>query len=74
MFGLGKKRSKFGRWLDRKGLHQNDVAKKAKVSTATMTRLCNETDHMPKISTWVKIKRALKSMGYDVDRENFFDM
>jgi DNA-binding XRE family transcriptional regulator len=74
MFGLGKGRSRFGKWLDRNGLHQNEIAKKAKVSTATMTRLCNESDHVPKISTWVKVQRALKSMGYDVDRDNFFDI
>lgn len=74
MFGLGKRRSKFGRWIDKNGLRQNEVAEKAKVSTATMTRLCNETDHVPKISTWVKIQRALKSMGYEVDRDRFFDI
>ena len=72
MFGLGKPRSKFGKWLDREGLQQVEVAKKAKVSTATMTRICNEQDHIPKISTWVKVERALKSMGYDVDRDRFF--
>lgn len=74
LFGLGKPRSKFGKWLDREGIQQVEVAKKANVSTATITRICNEKEYVPKISTWVKVQRALKSMGYDVDRNNFFDM
>jgi len=74
MFGLGKPRSKFGKWLDRKGLKQTEIAKKAKISTATMTRICDDSKHVPKISTWVKVERALKSMGHDVDRDKFFDI
>ncbi len=72
MFGLGKPRSKFGKWLDRKGIEQKDVAKKAKLSEMTLTRMCNDSGHMPRISTWVKVQRALKSMGHDVDRDKFF--
>ncbi|WHY01887.1 helix-turn-helix transcriptional regulator [Neobacillus sp. DY30] len=74
MFGLGKPRSKFGRFLDSKGIEQKEVAERAKVSEMTLTRLCNDKDHQPRISTWVKIQRALKSMGYEVDRDKFFDI
>ena len=73
MFGLGKPRSKFGKWMDRKGIEQKEVAEKAKVSEMTLTRLCNDKNHRPRISTWMKIERALKSMGYDVDRD-YFDL
>jgi predicted transcriptional regulator len=74
MFGLGKPRSKFGKWMDRNDISQKDVAERAKVSEMTLTRICNDNDHNPRISTWVKIQRALKSMGYDVDRDKFFDI
>ena len=74
MFGLGKPRSKFGRYLDRNGIPQKDVAEKAQVSEMTLTRMCNDKDHVPRISTWVKVQRALKSMGYDVDSDKFFDV
>jgi DNA-binding LacI/PurR family transcriptional regulator len=74
LFGLGKPRSKFGKWLDRKGIMQKEVAKKAKVSEMSLTRICNDKDYVPRISTWVKIERALKSMGYDVNRDKFFDI
>jgi transcriptional regulator with XRE-family HTH domain len=74
MFGLNKPRSKFGRFLDQKGIEQKEVADRAKVSEMTLTRMCNDKDHNPRISTWVKVQRALKSMGYDVDRDKFFDV
>jgi transcriptional regulator with XRE-family HTH domain len=74
VFGLGKPRSKFGKWLDRKGIEQREVAKRAKVSEMTITRLASDRDHNPRISTWVKVQRALKSMGYNVDRDDFFDI
>ena len=74
MFGLGKPRSKFGRWIDSKGIEQKEVAERANVSEMTLTRMCNDKEHSPRISTWVKVQRALKSMGYDVDRDKFFDV
>lgn len=74
MFGLGKPRSRFGKFLDSKGIEQKEVAERAKVSEMTLTRMCNDKDHSPRISTWVKIQRALRSMGYEVDRDKFFDI
>jgi hypothetical protein len=73
-FGLGKKRSKFGRWLDSKGIKQEEIRKRTKLGNGTITSLCNDDDYSPKISTWVKVQRALKSMGYEVDRDKFFDI
>jgi transcriptional regulator with XRE-family HTH domain len=72
MFGLGKRRSKFGSWLDRRGISQRDVAKKAKLSDQTISRLCNSNEESPKISTWVKVQKALNSMGYNADYDDFW--
>lgn len=71
-FELGKKRSKFGKWIDRNGIAQEDIRKRTKLGNGTITSLCNDSDYTPKISTWVKVQRALKTMGYDVDRDKFF--
>ncbi|MRX54715.1 helix-turn-helix domain-containing protein [Bacillus idriensis] len=73
LFDVRKPRSRFGAWLDRKGLTQKEVARKAKISEMSLTRMCSDRDYVPKISTWVKVERALKSMGYSVDRDKFFD-
>lgn len=64
--GLGKDRTKLGRYLDKNGITQSELAKAAKVGDMTISRLCNEKDYRPKISTANKIKKALKSLGYDV--------
>jgi predicted transcriptional regulator len=74
LFGLGKPRSKFGKWVDRNGIVQKEIAEKAKLSEMSVSRMCNEKDYVPKVSTWVKVQRALKSMGYEVDRDRFFDI
>lgn len=74
MFGLGKKRTKFGKYLDRKGITQSEVAKKAKVSNDTISRLCNESDYRPKISTVSKIKKALDKLGVSSPPDDYFGM
>jgi hypothetical protein len=73
-FELGKRRSKFGKWIDAKGISQEDIRRQTKLGNGTLTSLCNDKDYVPRISTWVKVQRALKSMGYDVDRDKFFDV
>jgi DNA-binding XRE family transcriptional regulator len=73
MFGLGKKRSKFGKWVDKTGLTQEEIAKKAKVGRTTISNMCKDPEYHPRISTWVKVEKALKSLGYSVKREDFFD-
>jgi hypothetical protein len=71
-FDVGKPRNKFGKWIDSRGIKQEDIRRKTKLGNGTITSLCNDKDYVPKISTWVKVERALKSMGYDVDRDKFF--
>ncbi|GGJ73224.1 DNA-binding XRE family transcriptional regulator [Anoxybacillus voinovskiensis] len=74
MFWLGKPRSKFGRWVDKVGLTQEEIARKAKVGRTTISNMCKDQNYNPRISTWVKVERALKSLGYYVKREDFFDI
>lgn len=71
MFGLGKKRSKLGKYLDKYNIKQSDIAEKSKVGDMTISRLCNEADYRPKISTASKVKKALKSMGHDLPDDYF---
>ena len=74
MFWLGKPRSKFGGWVDKVGLTQQEIAQKAKVGRTTISNMCKDPNYIPRISTWVKVERALKSLGYSVKREDFFDV
>jgi transcriptional regulator with XRE-family HTH domain len=73
LFGLGKKRTKFGKWLDREGITQLELEKRSNLSRRTISRLCNDETYRPKISTVTKIKRALKQLGRDID-DHYFDL
>jgi DNA-binding XRE family transcriptional regulator len=73
-FGLGKPRSKFGKFIDRNGISQMELAKKAKVGRNTISVICSEKEHNPRIETWIKLQKALKSFGFNVNRNDFFDM
>jgi len=71
-FSLGKKRrSRFGRYLDRQGITQSELQRKAKVSQGTISKLCNDEEYVPKMSTVTKIQKALKQLGKDVPDDYF---
>lgn len=72
-FGLGKQRSKFGKWIDRKGLTQQEIADKAEVGRTTLSNMCSDPKYSPRIETWIKIEKALKSLGFHVKRDDFFN-
>ncbi len=74
MFGLGKSRTKFGKWLDREGLTQIEIEREADLGRATISKLCNDKHYRPKIETVTKIKRAIKKLGRDVPPDNYFGM
>ncbi|MBO0962454.1 LacI family DNA-binding transcriptional regulator [Neobacillus sp. MM2021_6] len=71
MFGIGKKRSTFGKWLDKRDITQGELAKKAGVGDMTISRICNDDNYIPKRETEVKIKKALKQLGQDAP-DNLF--
>ena len=73
MFGLGKRRTKFGRWLDRQGITQHEIEQKAKLGRATVSRLCNDEEYTPKYSTEVKLRRALDKLGLRLP-DDYFDV
>ncbi len=72
MFGLGKPRTKFGKWIDKHGIKQIDLEKKTKLSRGVISRLCNEKDHEPTFRTISKVKKALKELGHDLDKNRFW--
>lgn len=44
MYGLGKGRSKLGRFVDKNGISHGELVKKSGVSKDTVTKACNEED------------------------------
>jgi transcriptional regulator with XRE-family HTH domain len=70
-FNVGKKRTRFGKWLDREGITQIELEEKAKLSRRTISRLCNDNTYRPKYVTITKIRKALRQIGKDVPDDYF---
>jgi putative transcriptional regulator len=74
LFGLGKKRSRFGKYLDRHSISQQDVSNESGVSKSTISRLCQPDETEPTISVAKRIVKALKKFDSEVDYKDFWDM
>lgn len=74
MLGLGKKRSKFGKWVDRNDIKQIDLEKAAGLSRGKISKLCNDKRYKPKYPTIHKIKKALSDMGKNIREDDFWNM
>ncbi|MCM2535785.1 helix-turn-helix domain-containing protein [Neobacillus pocheonensis] len=75
MFGLGKKRSKLGKWLDGRGISQTGLANKARVSRNTINDLAaGDTNRAPTTRTISKIVKALREVNSTVKSDDFFDI
>lgn len=44
MFGLGKPRSRFGKYVDKNGISHGELVKKSGVSKDTVTKACSDDD------------------------------
>ncbi|WCK53816.1 helix-turn-helix transcriptional regulator [Aneurinibacillus sp. Ricciae_BoGa-3] len=73
-FGLGKKRSKLGKWLDRRGISQQELEKRSGVSRGTISRLCSDDANTPNFKNAKKIISALKTLDSGVDYDDFWSM
>lgn len=73
-FGLGKRRSKLGRWLDQHGVAQLELEKESGLSRGTVSKLCSDEDYTPKITTAKKVINVLKKLDQSVDYKHFWDM
>jgi hypothetical protein len=66
--GLGKPRTRFGRWMDKNGVKQGELP----VSKNTATRLCNDQNYSPYEETVLTIISYLRGRGFDVRASDFW--
>lgn len=73
VYGLGKNRSKFGRYLDGKGITQEEIVKGG-LSRNAVSRLCSGDQDPEKLHLDSKIKAVsvLRRLGYDVRISDFW--
>jgi len=74
MFGLGKPRSRFGKWLDRNGITQEELSRESGVNKSTISRICSGDAFKPSIRSAAKIIKALRNRGKDVTMDDFWSM
>jgi transcriptional regulator with XRE-family HTH domain len=75
MWGIGKKRSKLGKWLDRNGLTQSWLAKESKVNRNTINALSSGSSAQePQQRTLDKVMKAIKKVDPDARPSDFFDV
>ncbi|WP_274362771.1 helix-turn-helix domain-containing protein [Paenibacillus thermotolerans] len=72
-FGVGKKRTALGRFIDKHGITQGQLAKISGKNRDTISDLCDgNKDVQANESTQMKIVGALRRMGHDVSPEDFW--
>ncbi|KOO46392.1 helix-turn-helix transcriptional regulator [Priestia koreensis] len=74
MWGLGKKRTKLGKFLDKHGRTQQELAKAAGVNKETVSKACSDPDYSPTVKTLSKLMKALRKLDSNVKAEDFFDI
>lgn len=74
MWGMGKKRSKIGKFIDQKGYSQEDLIAASKVNRNTVSKLCNDPNYTPSMSTVKKIMKAIRQLDPKAKTDDFFDI
>lgn len=74
MFGLGKGRTAFGKWLDKRGIKQQWLVKKSGVSRSTISQLASEEGREPTLKNARKIVKALREIDPNVNHDDFWSM
>jgi putative transcriptional regulator len=72
MFGLGRPRSNFGKFLEKNGITQQELEEKSGVSQSTISRLCIGNSFKPSMRSATKIIKALRSFGTNADYDDFW--
>lgn len=72
MHGLGKKRTRLGRFLDKNKITQGWLVENAKLNRNTVTQLCGDDKYEPRAETVQKIISAFRKHGHDVQGSDFW--
>lgn len=70
---LGKKRSNFGRWMNKqKDVKKVELKRASNLSSNTVSKLCSDPEYRPRFSTVFKVNQGLKKLGKNIDLNDFF--
>ncbi|OOR21506.1 helix-turn-helix transcriptional regulator [Bacillus cereus] len=72
-FGIGKPRSKFGKFLDKHNLTQQELSRESGVNRGTISRLCKGDAFHPSLKNGQKIIKTLRKLtNKNVDHHDFW--
>ncbi|WP_100619012.1 helix-turn-helix domain-containing protein [Bacillus cereus] len=74
MFGLGKKRTPFGDYLDHRGIKQQWLVQRTGLSKSLISDLANKKDRIPTLTSATKIIRILKKFDKHIDYQDFWNI
>lgn len=74
MFGLGKKRTKLGKWLDQNRWSQEELSQKAKINRDTVSKACNDAEYIPSPIVMKKILNCIRKINPGAKSTDFWDM
>lgn len=72
--GLGKERTKLGKWLDKRGIKQEWLVQQTGLNRNTIRLTCNERGNIPSGTTMMKIIKALREVDSSVRADQFWDL
>ncbi|MFS0767081.1 helix-turn-helix domain-containing protein [Peribacillus phoenicis] len=72
--GLGKPRSRFGKFMDVNSISQKALADQSGVSNSTISRLCQQEEYAPNMKNGIRLIKVLNEAGYKVSYEDFWDV
>ncbi|GAB6989447.1 helix-turn-helix domain-containing protein [Paenibacillus pini] len=71
--GIGKPRTRLGKFLDNNGLTQSWLEQKTGISNPTMVKLCGDKSYSPYENTKIKIIKVLrKELDEYIDVNDFW--
>lgn len=74
MWGLGKRRTALGKWLDSTSYSQEDLAKASGVNRDTVSKSCNDIDYIPSAIVMRKIMTVVKKIDPGKRGSHFWDV
>lgn len=74
MFGLGKRRTKLGKWMDQRGITQEWLKKESGLNKNTISDLTNDLQRLPSQRTMKKILQALRKVDPNIKADDFWNM
>lgn len=74
MFGIGRRGSKFGKFLEKHRISQTELAESSGVSNSTISRLASGDAFKPSEKNASKLIKALRKIDSSVQHEDFWSM